>query len=256
MILQIGGKLMTDYALLLVFSLIGLAIILSKTQKLDLEKDIIIGTVRGFIQLMIVGYLLKFIFAADDWRYIIIMLTVMSLVASNNAAKRGKEIPQVFIIVLASIAIGTFVTLGILVGLGILKFKASQIIPISGMIIGNGMVASGLVLNRLKDEIKGRKSEILAALALGATPRQGVERALKASIKAGMIPTIDGMKTIGIVQLPGMMTGYILAGADPLQAVRYQILVVFMLTATVSIVCIMVGLLTYRQFFTKYHQLI
>lgn len=247
---------MSDYALISVFLLIALAVILSKIQQLDLEKEILIGTIRGFIQLMLVGYILKYIFSADDWRYIIIMVMIMCLIASHNAAKRGKEIPKAFIIILTSIITGTLVTLGILVSLSIIKFKASYVIPISGMIVGNAMVASGLVLNRLKDEIKVRKGEILAALALGATSRQGVERALKASIKAGMIPTIDGMKTIGIVQLPGMMTGYILAGADPLQAVRYQILVAFMLTATVSIVCIMVGLLTYRQFFSKYHQLL
>jgi putative ABC transport system permease protein len=247
---------MTDYRLILVFLLIAVALVLSSLHRLGLEKDIIIGTVRAFIQLMIVGYILTYIFNADDWRYMILMLIIMIGVASQNGAKRGKEIPKVLFIVTLAISTGTITTLGILIGTGIIKFTPSQVIPISGMIIGNAMVASSLVISRLKDEIKLRKGEILAALALGATSRQSINGPLKTSIKTGMIPTIDSMKTIGIVQLPGMMTGFILAGADPLQAVRYQILVAFMLTATVSIVCIMIGLLTYKQFFSKNHQLL
>ncbi len=82
------------------------------------------------------------------------------------------------------------------------------------------MVASGLALNRLRSEISSRRAEILSALALGATSRQATEPALKAAVKAGMIPTIDAMKTVGLVQLPGMMTGQIIAGANPIEAVN------------------------------------
>lgn len=123
------------------------------------------------------------------------------------------------------------------------------------MIIGNSMVASGLAVSRLKDEIKNKSEEIEAYLSLGATSRQAAQKVIKTAIKTGMIPTVDSMKTLGIVQLPGMMTGLILGGVDPIDAVKYQIMVTFMLASTVAISCFSVTFLTYREFFTSNHQL-
>lgn len=93
-------------------------------------------------------------------------------------------------------------------------------------------------------------------MSLGATSRQAAQKVIKTAIKTGMIPTVDSMKTLGIVQLPGMMTGLILGGVDPIEAVKYQIMVTFMLASTVAISCFSVTFLTYRNFFTKYHQLV
>lgn len=237
------------------FSLVIVAIAISKKQDLDLEKDLLIGSVRAFIQLMVVGSVLTFIFKSDHPGYIIVTVSFMILIASNNAAKKGKGIPKVFTIVFFSIFLATIVTLSILVGFSVIEFTPRFIIPISGMIVGNAMVAGSIALNNLQREINSRKGLIIAALALGATSRQAAQESIKSSIKAGLIPTIDGMKTIGLVQLPGMMTGAILAGGSPAEAVRLQIMVVFMLSASVAISCSLIGLLTYKMFFTKYHQL-
>lgn len=246
---------MTFTALVLSLSLVLISIIVSAYHRLDLEKDIVIGTIRAVIQLLAVGYILKFVFHATDWRLTTVMLAVMIVVAGRNAAKRGKGLPGAFAVVTAAIGGGALATISIMVILGIITYKPSQVIPIGGMVIGNAMVGAGLVLNRLIAEIRQKRMEIEAALALGATSRQAIGGILETSVKAGLIPTVDSMKTLGIVQLPGMMTGLILAGADPLQAVRYQMLVAFMLSATVSVSCIIVGLLTYRRFFTSSHQL-
>lgn len=246
---------MTFTALMLSLTLVLISIVVSAYHKLDLEKDIVIGTVRAVIQLLAVGYVLKFVFHASDWRLTTAMLAVMIFVAGRNAAKRGQGLPGAFTVVTTAIGGGALVTIFIMVILGIITYNPWQVIPIGGMVIGNAMVGAGLVLNRLVAEIRHKRLEIEAALALGATSRQAVGGILQASVKAGLIPTVDSMKTLGIVQLPGMMTGLILAGADPLQAVRYQMLVAFMLSATVSVACIIVGLLTYRRFFTPNHQL-
>lgn len=179
----------------------------------------------------------------------------MVLVAGKNAARRGEGLPGAFILVTLSIALAELVTMTMLVNLKIIPFTPRYVIPLSGMIIGNAMVASGLALNRLRGEIAARRAEILAALALGATSRQAVEPALKASVKAGMIPTVDAMKTVGLVQLPGMMTGQIIAGASPIEAVKYQILVQFMLSASVGLTSMLVCLLSYRKLFTPAYQL-
>lgn len=247
---------MNVWSLTFASSLVFIAMFVSYYQKLAIEKEIIVGTVRAVIQLTIVGYILHYIFAANNYLFTLAMICVMILVAGNNAAKRGKGIPGVFYYITVSIAIAATITLAILVFFKAIHFIPQEVIPVSGMIIGNSMVSSGLTVSRLKDEIKSRALEIQTALALGATARQSVQKILKIAIKTGMMPTIDGMKTLGIVQLPGMMTGLILGGVDPINAVKYQIMVTFMLASTVAISCFSVAFLTYRRFFTAHHQLV
>lgn len=247
---------MNMISLTLASSLVLISIFISHYQKLDVEKEIIIGTIRAVIQLTIVGYILHYIFAANNFLFTLAMLSLMIIVAGNNAAKRGKGIPKVFCYITVSIAIGTTITLAILILFGTVHFRPQEVIPVAGMIIGNSMVSSGLTVSRLKDEVRNRTLEIQTALALGATSRQAAQKLIKISLKTGMMPTIDGMKTLGIVQLPGMMTGLILGGVDPINAVKYQIMVTFMLAATVAVSCFCVTFLSYREFFTPYHQLI
>lgn len=247
---------MSVTSLLMALTLVMISILVSARQKLGLEKELIISTIRAVVQLLAVGFVLSYVFHASNWLLTSMMLFVMILVAGQNASKRGKGLPQAFFVVTAAIGGGAVCTLVIMVGLGIITYTPWQVVPIGGMIIGNAMVGAGLVLNRLIAEIKQKRLEIEAALALGATSRQAMDTILRSSIKAGLIPNIDSMKTLGIVQLPGMMTGLILAGTSPLQAIRYQILVTFMLSATVSISGVIVGLLAYRRFFNSAHQLL
>lgn len=244
--------------LALSFSLgfVGLAAIVSRYQELGLEKELVVGVIRTIIQLTIVGYILAYVFAAQHLIFIVLMLSLMIGVAARNAAKRGKGIPGAQQIVLLGITISEVVTLLLLLALRIIPATAQYIIPLSGMIIGNSMIASGVTLNRLRSEMELRRNEVELALSLGASPQKAALSVVKAAVKAGMIPTIDSMKTVGLVQLPGMMTGQILAGADPIQAVRYQILVMFMLSGSTAIASLIVVLMGYRKYFSPYAQLI
>ena len=106
------------------------------------------------------------------------------------------------------------------------------------------MVVSGLLLNRLQSETLSHKQEILTILSLGGTPKQAVFPYVKQSVRVSMIPTIDSTKTMGLVQLPGIMTGLIIAGADPIQAVRYQLLIVFSFLASAVMTSIVLGFLS------------
>jgi len=162
-----------------------------------------------------VGYILHYTFAANNFLFTLAILSLMVIVAGNNAAKRGKGIPGVFYNITSSVAIGTAITLTILILFGTIHFRPQEVIPVAGMIIGNSMVSSGLAVSRLEDEMKNRTLEIQTALALGASSRQAVQKILMISLKTGMMPSIDSMKTLGIVQLPGMMTGLIWVGLIP-----------------------------------------
>jgi putative ABC transport system permease protein len=123
------------------------------------------------------------------------------------------------------------------------------------MVIGNSMNTTSLTLTRIRDDIAEQRLKVEAALALGATSRQAVSPILRTALQRAMIPLIDATKTTGIIFLPGAMVGMIIAGADPLEAVRLQIVVLYMLLGSVSIAAILVGLLAYRSFFTSRHQL-
>lgn len=247
---------MSTLSLVLSSSLVLVSIFISYYQKLGVEKEVIIGTIRAVIQLAVVGYILHYIFAANNVVFTLAMVLIMIIVAGNNAAKRGKGIPYVFYFITLSIAFGAIITLSALLSFGSIHFRPQEVIPVSGMIIGNAMVSSGLTVSRLKDEMKNRKHEIETRLSLGANSRQASQMILKTVIKTGMMPTIDSMKTLGIVQLPGMMTGLILGGVDPINAVKYQMMVTFMIASTTAIACFAVTFLSYSRFFTHNHQLV
>lgn len=236
--------------------LVVLTLILIRIERLEIEKDLIIGTIRAFIQLMAVGYILEAVFDANKWYWILLTLAVMTVVAGHTAAQRSKGIPNAKLIATLSVGIGGLGTLAILVGLGIIQASPWYMIPIAGMILGNSMNSASLAMNRISSEINLRRLEIEAALALGATSRQAADPALKAAAKAAMIPNINSMMTVGIVSLPGMMSGQIIAGQPPTEAVRYQIVVTYMITAAVTMASLTAALWSYRQFFTRDHQLV
>lgn len=247
---------MNTYALLLTLIFVVFAILLSVWQRLGIEKDIIIGTFRAAVQLIVVGYVLQTIFRLKSWPLILLMITVMITVATLNARKKGKGLPGIGWRIAIAITSTEILTMGLLVSLKIIGSTPQYIIPISGMIIGNGMVVSGLFLNRLKSEVETRREEINVYLALGATSKQAISHVMRNTVKASMLPTIDGMKTVGLVQLPGMMTGMIVAGANPIEAVRYQILIMYSFTSAAAITAILLGILTHGLLFTKAHQFI
>ena len=246
---------MSWLALTFALGFVGLAAIISRYEQLGLEKELAVGVVRTGVQLTLIGYVLAYVFAAQHLVYITLMLALMVGVAGHNAAKRGQQISGARLIALVGIGLAEAITLFLLLTLKIIPPTPQYIIPMSGMIIGNSMVAGGVALNRLASEFHLRQGEVELALSLGATPKQAALPVIKAAVKAGMIPTIDSMKTVGLVQLPGMMTGQILAGADPIQAVRYQILVQFMLSAATAIASFAVVFLGYSRFFTPFAQL-
>ena len=239
-------------ALVLVF----LAALISRWQSLDLEKQMLVAVVRSFIQLTLIGYALTYIFEVDNPLVVLLIISIMVMIAGYTSGKRAVGVPNAHRVALASIALGASLTLGLLVGLGVFEFTAQQIIPISGMVIGNSMNVCSLVMKRIKEEINGRSLEIEAALALGATRRQASDRYLKTALQSGMIPIIDSAKTVGLIQLPGAMTGMILAGAAPLEAVQLQIIVMYMLIGAAAFTGLAATFLSYRQFFTANHQLL
>lgn len=238
----------------LIFVIIPL--VLSKTLHLGLEKDTLVAAIRSIVQLLIVGYLLQYVFDAENILYILLMVLLIIGAATQNARKKGAAIKGItWKLVITFITIEVL-TQGILLGLSITPATPQYIIPISGMIVGNSMVLSILFLNRFTSEVETHENETELILSLGGTPKQAIHRQLTDSIKASVIPTIESQKTIGLVQLPGMMSGQIIAGADPVQAVQFQLLILFLVMTSAIITSIMLGYLSYPTLFNQRMQML
>lgn len=251
-----GADNISVTSLLLASSLVLITLFFSYWQKLKLEKEIIVGAVRAVIQLLIVGFVLDYIFGYKNPIFTALLLLFMIVNASYNAAKRGKGVGNAFKISFVAIALGSSITLSVLIFSGILEFLPNQMIPVGGMIISNSMVAIGLCYKQLLDSFRDKQEEVETKLALGADILPASIDIIRDVIRTGMVPTIDSAKTLGIVSLPGMMTGLILAGTSPIQAVKYQMMVTFMLLATTSIASFIASYLAYKGFFNDKKQLV
>lgn len=242
---------MTYSSLSLTLLFVFIPLILSKTLKLGLERDTIIATIRSVIQLLAVGYLLNFIFNSESTLYMLLMITLMIFAATMNARKKGGNIPGITWKIALTLLSVEIVIMSVLLGLQIMPATPNFIIPISGMMIGNSMVLSILFLNRFKAEIEANEEMIELILSLGGTPKQAVHKQLMDAIKASMIPTIESQKTIGLVQLPGIMSGQIIGGANPIEAVQFQILIIFALLTCATLSSIILGFLIYPTLFNE-----
>lgn len=219
----------TNESLALALVLVLIALLVSKKERLGLEKDIVWSVARAIVQLVIVGYVLKYIFDLNNRWLTILMVLFICVNAALNAKKRSRAIDHGFVISFIAITLGTTLTLAILLLSGAIEFMPMQVIPISGMIAGNAMVAVGLCFSNLNQRFSDNRQKVEEMLSLGASAKLASGSIVRDSIRAAMIPTVDAAKTVGLVSLPGMMSGLIFAGIDPVKAIKYQIMVTFML---------------------------
>ena len=247
---------LSNESLLMATGLIVMTVIVSYQQRMRLELEILHSALRAVVQLVVVGYLLNFIFGADHPLFTSGVLLVMLISAAINGGKRGPGIKHASWIAGVSIGIGAVFTLTVLLSAKVLSFVPYQMIPVGGMVMSGSMVAVGLCFRQIITSFKRRQQEIQIKLALGARPMQACKAILRAALIFSLQPTIDSAKTLGIVSLPGMMTGLILAGTSPMEAIKYQIIVIFMSFSTISIAIAIAGYLSCRQFFNTKEQLI
>jgi putative ABC transport system permease protein len=228
---------------------------LSRWKKLDIERDLGIAAIRGFCQLMLLSIIITAIFDLNDLFLVLLVLVIMATAGGYTSARRAKGIPKMFSITLTSILIGSSTALAILILIGLIPLQPEFLIPLGGMAIGNSMIGCSLTINRLKSEFKNNRNKVETALALGATSEQAGEPYFRASVKAALIPTIDNLKTLGIIFIPGAMTGMLIAGADVIWAAEYQIAVFLMIMSSKSIAIIILSILIKNRLFTEEHQL-
>lgn len=245
----------SNQSLLLAFLLVMVSVLISWQQHLKLTKDIFISIGRAIVQLVIVGYALKYIFRANFLWLNVALTLVIVFNASWNANQRDPNPKRHLWNAFAAEAVGTYLVLGVLMSSGAIKPTPTQVIPITGMIAGNEMVALGLCYKALYEGFGDQRQAVLERLALGASAFEASRVLIRRSIKTGMQPTIDSVKTVGLVNLPGMMSGLIFAGVNPVLAIKYQIMVSFMLLAASGLGSVIATYLAYRNYFNDQLQL-
>ncbi|HDC5320096.1 TPA: iron export ABC transporter permease subunit FetB [Staphylococcus aureus] len=248
---------MSNTALGLTALLLVIPIIISYKEGLHIIKDLTVATVRAVVQLIILGFLLHYIFKINDKWLLVLCVFVIIVNASWNTISRSSPVMHhVFLISFVAIFVGTALPLAGTIATGAIQFTANEVIPIGGMLANNGLIAINLAYQNLDRAFVQDGTNIESKLSLAATPKLASKGAIRESIRLAIVPTIDSVKTYGLVSIPGMMTGLIIGGVPPLQAIKFQLLVVFIHTTATIMSALIATYLSYGQFFNARHQLV
>lgn len=213
--------------------------------RLGLERTLVIVSLRMVAQLTLIGLVLKWIFAQTSPAWTVLLAAIMIAMAGYEVMSRQER--RISGIGSYGLGAGTLLfigTLGTLFAVGAVirpepLFAPRYVLPILGMVLGNAMTGVALALDTLTVNAHRERVAIEARLALGAPRFEALSDVTRRALKTGMMPIINAMAASGIVSLPGMMTGQILAGVDPVEATKYQILIMFLLAGTTALGVVM-----------------
>lgn len=245
--------------LIILFSvcvLLVLVIILSVIKKIGIGQDFAYGILKGGVQLFAIALFLTFLFEYELWYLLIwILLISMVLIGGYTSAKRAAEMPKAYEVTTPAILMGAASALVVLAITRAMPMQPQFIVPLAGMAFGNSMAICSLTLERLMREVRLSRLTIETALSLGATSQQALEEYGRLSVRASLIPTIDRLKTLGIIFIPGAMSGLLIAGTNPILAAEYQIIVFLMIVGGGLITSLSVYYLGRKKIFNDIHQL-
>lgn len=228
---------MQDIAL--TYLLVIVALFFSWRMDLRLERRILYSSFRAFVQLMAMGFVLVWLFDQDAWWLSLSAMGVMLFFATHTASSHS-ELKDGFFVALPVLFLASGIVLTTLLLIGAVHTATREVIPMAGMIIGNALNVYTLTVNRLKSDVKLRIDEIEAKVALGEELKSAMKEAMRQAVKAAMLPILNNLNTVGLVLIPGVTVGMLLAGADPMDAVSYQLVIMYMMVG----VSVLAGMFT------------
>ena len=237
--------------------LVAIAVGISIARNLGLAQGMIWASARAMAQLLLVGLVLKFLLAKNQhivwsWAWVF----GMGIIAAITVARRAREVPAVFWLALAALGASAAVALGVLFALRIFPLEPRTLVPLSGIMIGNAMTSAVVVSRRVFEELRAKRDEVEARLALGLSSADAALPYVRSAMCTALIPQIETTKAVGLVALPGAMTGLILAGYDPFKAVLVQVAVMYLVLGSVAVTTFVVGFGVRQRMFTSDHRLV
>lgn len=247
----------TTLGLIASLILVAVALVVSITQRLGLERDIVWATVRSLIQLLFVGAILAFVIDPDQplilsWLWVAAMVVFAGVVLR----RRAPEIPALLPLGMAALGAAAAITLTVIFGLEIFPLEGRTLVPLAGMMIGNSMNATVVAARRVVDQVIENRAEIEARLALGQPPKQAAQRDIRSALRTALTPQVETTKAVGLVFLPGAMTGLILAGVDPVEAVKVQAAIMYLILGSVATTAVVTVIGVGRRLFTPDQRLV
>jgi putative ABC transport system permease protein len=233
----------------------ALVILLVRRRAPNLVTEVFVAELRGLLQIIAVGTILAFLLRGPQWTAIFV-LAGMALAAASIVRKRAGKIPRVYTLALASISTAAGSVLAAMIALGVIPMRISILVPVGSMVIANTMNTQSMFLDRFRGEILAHIGEIESALALGATADTAVDRYLQAAFRASLIPSIDNLRSLGIVWIPGLMAGIVLSGQSPLYGALYQFVVLTTIFSAAGLSCLVTSYLITRRVFSPQDQLL
>ena len=229
--------------------------------RLGLEKRLLIAALRTTVQLLLIGQVLRLLFSRANLTFVLLIALVMLLVAGREVMARqhrrirglGGWLTGTLSMFVSSFTVA-FLALTVIID-NQPWYRPQYAIPLLGMLLGNTMTGVALSMDRLTDTIWQQRQIIEQRLLLGETREQAIRQIVLAAMRSGMIPIINSMAAAGIVSLPGMMTGQILGGSSPVEAVNYQILIMFLIAAGTGFGVMAAMWFTGRHLFDDRHRL-
>lgn len=235
-----------QYSFLASYALIIFALWYSRHEHFGLEKQILTNSILAMVQLGLLGYVLVYLFKITHPSLLFFVLLGMVTFGAYTAKKRTPLGEESFKIAFLTLGASSSIVFFSMLTFGVIHMIPNEMIPVGGMIIGNALNVYTQSIDRFKGEVKNTLETIEGMIALGAPLKEALSFASKAAVKASMIPTINMLQTVGIIHIPGITTGMLLAGADPLKAVSYQLAVMYMMVAVSLLTALFSVLFSYR----------
>jgi putative ABC transport system permease protein len=238
------------------FALVAIAIGLSLWQRLQLSRSILWASARAAVQLLLVGFALRLVLDSNAsvwwaWLWVVVMIGF----AGFTIGSRAKEVPGIFLLGTISMLTVVVVSLSVIFGFHVFPIEGRTIVPLAGMMIGNSMTASVLVGRRIVGELSEKRDEVEARLALGQSWQDASRPYVRSALRTALVPQIESTKAVGLVFLPGAMTGLVLAGVDAVDAVTVQLAIMYLILGSVATSVTVIGLGLTRRVFTPDHRL-
>ncbi|QIS22225.1 ABC transporter permease [Nocardia terpenica] len=236
--------------------LVAVAALIAYRQHLHLTRELVIAAARAGVQLVAVGAVLLILFRHTGLPGALGWVVLMIVIAGQVAGRRGAGLPHAIRAATIGVAFGSVLTLGGLMLLGVISAQSRVVVPVGGMIVSGAMQATGVALRRLREDAREARPAVEARLCLGLPASQAFLPYRRSALRTALLPSIDATKVVGLISLPGAMTGLILAGVDPLTAIRYQIVVMYMLLAATALAALAAARVAERYLFDDAQRLV